>query len=206
MSWLGGRWVGLAAAALLPWRLRTRCTSAGCARVAPPMYASPTCSPTQPFALCSFTRGAMTQLFIQRLFSQHCKCFAPSSGGGGYSSSSTQCHRSPPAYAAVAGGSCRAAAGGGDAAAGSRSAAVPLMDFAAFCTFCVAWEQRHVPAAVRYFFQILDLEGKGHLAPVSEAEGERKRGDECHAPVLCGCAGADCLPASLPSQGAAPPT
>lgn len=131
----------------------------------------------------------MTQLFIQRLFSQHCKCFAPSSGSGGSRggsgySSSAQWHSSPPAYAAVAGGSRGAPAAGGNAAAGSSSAAVPLMDFAAFCTFCAAWEQRHVPAAVRYFFQILDLEGKGYLAPVSVAEAERKRGDECHAAVL----------------------
>lgn len=71
-------------------------------------------------------------------------------------------HGSPPPYAAIAGGS--GAAGG--SAAGSSSTLGPLMDFAAFCTFCAAWEQRHAPAAVRYFFQILDLEGKGHLAPV----------------------------------------
>lgn len=43
------------------------------------------------------------------------------------------------------------------------------MDFGAFCTFCAAWEQRHTAAAVRYFFQVLDLEGRGHLTAVSRA-------------------------------------
>lgn len=40
------------------------------------------------------------------------------------------------------------------------------MDFPAFCTFCAAWEARHHPAAVRYFFAVLDLQGRGYLAPV----------------------------------------
>ncbi len=108
----------------------------------------------------------MTQLFIQRLFSQHCKSFARESDGSGRGGSSAYGgalrHSSPPPYAAVAGGS--GAAGG--CTAGSSSILRPLMDFSAFCTFCAAWEQRHTPAAVRYFFQILDLEGKGHLTPV----------------------------------------
>ncbi|PRW33114.1 putative serine threonine- phosphatase 2A regulatory subunit B subunit TON2 [Chlorella sorokiniana] len=116
----------------------------------------------------TFTGGAMTQLFIQRLFSQHCQCFAPSAGsssGGSSGYGGPLRHGSPPSYAAIACGSHTAAAAAGGHSAAASSASVPLMDFAAFCTFCAAWEQRHAPAAVRYFFPILDLEGKGHLAP-----------------------------------------
>lgn len=128
----------------------------------------------------------MTQLFIQRLFSQHCKCYnaSGSSSGSGCSSEGSRFggshagsmlrQGSLPPYAAFAGGSGAVAAAGGNIAGGYPAAAgacSPLMDFAAFCTFCAAWEQRHAPAAVRYFFQILDLEGRGHLAPVRPLAG-----------------------------------
>ena len=44
------------------------------------------------------------------------------------------------------------------------------MDFAAFCAFCAAWEQRHRPAATRYFFQVAPrLAGRGppHRSPAA---------------------------------------
>jgi hypothetical protein len=44
------------------------------------------------------------------------------------------------------------------------------MDFAAFCTFSAAWEQRHRPAAVRYFFPLLDLRGCGWLSQARRRE------------------------------------
>jgi hypothetical protein len=43
------------------------------------------------------------------------------------------------------------------------------MDFAAFCTFCAAWEARHAAAAVRYFFPLLDLRGCGRVCRVRHA-------------------------------------
>ncbi|KAL4439974.1 hypothetical protein ABPG75_002975 [Micractinium tetrahymenae] len=85
----------------------------------------------------NFSQGTMTRLAIQRLFAQHC----------GTSSSF--------------GSSGRAAAFG--ERAGRTGTGSPGMDFPAFCTFCAAWEQRHHPAAVRYFFPVLDLCGCGYL-------------------------------------------
>ena len=82
----------------------------------------------------------MTRLAIQRLFAQHC-----GSSIGAASSSSSAGSAGPH---------------GGDAGACGQ------MDFAAFCTFCAAWEQRHRPAAVRYFFPLLDLRGCGYLTQV----------------------------------------
>ena len=43
------------------------------------------------------------------------------------------------------------------------------MDFGAFATFCAAWEQRHRPPALRYFFCLLDLKGCGYLTQASVA-------------------------------------
>lgn len=43
------------------------------------------------------------------------------------------------------------------------------MDFRAFATFCAAWEQRHRPPALRYFFCLLDLKGCGYLTQASLA-------------------------------------
>lgn len=53
--------------------------------------------------------------------------------------------------------------GGGNRSAGGDAGGGLQMDFAAFCTFCAAWEQRHRPSAVQYFFPLLDLRGCGYL-------------------------------------------
>lgn len=55
------------------------------------------------------------------------------------------------------------------------------MDFAAFATFVAAWEERGHFGAVKYFFQVLDLQGRGFLDQVrcgdcrSEASGATER-------------------------------
>ena len=91
---------------------------------------------------------------------------------------------------------------GGDAGGGGQ------MDFAAFCTFCAAWEQRHRPASVRYFFPLLDLRGCGYLTQVGagscnlvlRSAGLRwRQGDEGAPARLHLPRQYDCLPALLPT-------
>ncbi len=40
------------------------------------------------------------------------------------------------------------------------------MDYAAFLRFVFAWEHRDEPAALRFFFPLFDLEGKGCISQV----------------------------------------
>lgn len=114
----------------------------------------------------------MTRLAIQRLFAQHC---GSNGSSGSFSSSATS-------RGAVTG-----AGRAGWTAAGGRG-----MDFAAFCTFCAAWEQRHHPAAVRYFFPVLDLRGCGYISQVGACM--------CLADACVWLTDA-CLPACLPQSG-----
>jgi hypothetical protein len=53
---------------------------------------------------------------------------------------------------------------------GSKSAGVSEgMDFARFVTFVAAWEDRSHPASIKYFFPLLDLQGRGYIDQVRKA-------------------------------------
>ena len=88
-----------------------------------------------------FGDGTLTTFFVRHLFAQHC-----SSGGGG------------------GGGG-----GGSNAGGGGRTGVGPQMDFAGFAAFVAAWEERGSPGAVRYFFPLLDLQGRGYIDQVGGA-------------------------------------
>ena len=79
----------------------------------------------------------MTSFFIQRLFSQYC--------------SSSSLLRPP----------------GGATQSSSNKAGRPVMDFAAFVRFVAAWEDREQPASLKYFFPLLDLQGRGYIDQAS---------------------------------------
>lgn len=86
----------------------------------------------------------MTALFIQRLFAQHCSSSSSSGGGGGSGSISSN----------------------GKSSSGRNASGARGMDFAAFAKFVAAWEDRGHPSAARYFFEVLDLQGRGYLSQV----------------------------------------
>ena len=77
---------------------------------------------------------------------------------------------------------------------GSGSGGGGGMDYTAFATFSAAWEQRHHPAALRYLFAVLDLEGRGYITTLELHAFFREVhalwiqvGGQCPAPAVPAC-------------------
>lgn len=91
-----------------------------------------------------FGDGTLTPCFVQRLFAQHCCSRGGGSGRGG-----------------------AAASGSGSSRGAGRTG---HMDFPAFVAFVAAWEDRGSSGAARYFFPLLDLQGRGYIDQVCDQQ------------------------------------